>query len=931
MSIASSVSRWSPLRSGLAGAVVTTILAWGAVSPDATRADGPVPASPAPGGPMPDARQKSGERTFALLIGCTEYPELAKQYPALYESKFRLKGCVNDVELMAATLEARFRVPKGNIRTLAGWPDETAARPTEANVRRALEDFAARKYEPGDRVVIQFSGHGVQQADDDGDEADGKDEAWLLADGRTVPGADFAGTLRDDEIGRLVRAIRARGASVWCIMDCCHSATGMRGAVEPDVRMRGIDPALVGIEWKVPMSRGTAREHEESPMDDAGAGDGAKGLVVFYAAQSHQTVPEVAMPDGEGPPKSFGLLTSAVVRGLGKCGDQLTYTELFEQVVAGYRDLDGQRRAQPLAEGDLTPRIFGGGDGLPPQRFVRKIGSKLEFSAGALSGLAVGTELDVFPLGTDGTSVAALGSVVLTELRPEASVVRPVEGSDAAWTKAGGPWRAEITKFLVGDTGLPLLLVNERDEAASVPVPEGFAWLFRDDPAMSARFPLVTDPRRAKWLLVLDGEGRPRRLAPARRMPGTASFAVTADTLRDTLLAIFRGESLLKLSGADPAMGRLPGNLDLAIRMKLESGESVPVVAGQRVVPGSVLQFSLVKRRWSSAADVEEMDVWVFWVDPYYGVDPIFPDAKNQETARLGKEDVIQSGGAKPVGREEELTSDVSQGEERFIVFAAPKQDDKGPLDLSYLRQLPLKPSGASERGASKDGAAGFLDRLAFNREGARSPGPVSRATMNFYMRTYTIQTRWNALHAPREAVGAPKAPHARVVRPAPARGAGAPPDAWTFGPDVHLAQAGAGGHVGWCLLVAQEEGPTGATNLLLDLDGRVEGDPPSVQTLETIVAGGPKAFDAEIAVRIERAPKRTLVWYDTDDDGTFDRVLIDADDDLRAEERYDLKDGTWAHRTGGDDDLVGTNHFAGMDRDRRRRAVNRLRTIAGD
>ena len=223
--------------------------------------------------------------------------------PSAYRSSIALEGCVNDVELMRKTLVERFGVARENITAMAGWPDDEHARPTETNVRASLRKLALRTYAKGDRVIIHYSGHGVQQPDDNGDESDGLDESWLLADGRAIrvldsakkSRDDFAGTLRDDEIGTWLRAIRDRGASVWCVMDCCHSATGMRGADDPGTRTRGLDPAVAGIELTPAFSAASAHAHQDSPMDDSNKG--SDNLVVFYAAQSFQKVPEVRLPD----------------------------------------------------------------------------------------------------------------------------------------------------------------------------------------------------------------------------------------------------------------------------------------------------------------------------------------------------------------------------------------------------------------------------------------------------------------------------------------------------------------------------------------------------------------------------------------------------------------------------------------------------------
>lgn len=876
------------------------------------------------------AAKPAGPRTYALLIGCTEYPELEKASPSLayYQSRIRLGGCVNDVEAMTTALVERLGVAREDVTALAGWPDDAAARPTESNVRKALEALGTRAYAKGDRVIVHYSGHGVQQPDDDGDESDGLDEAWLLADGRTDPATAYAGTLRDDELGRRLRAIRDRGATVWCVMDCCHSATGMRGATDPETRTRGLAPSVLGIDLVPATTRGTSTGHQDSPMDDAR--QGSEGLVVFYAAQSFQEVPEVRLPERSVNSKSFGLLTSAVVRALERAGGDSTFEGLYEQVVAGYRDMGKHNVVQPLAEGDLGQRLTGGPRG-PATYFVRKAGAALELSAGALSGLAEGTELDVYPPGGAGDGATALGRVVLTDVRPDSAVVRPARASDAAWAKgADGSWPAKVSKYVVGETTLALAVVD----AANAPVafetlPDGVRNVL-DGEIVSARFPRTDAATRAKWTLVVDAKGAPIALTPAIRGRAAPRFEVGLDTLEETLLTIFRGENLLKLCARNPDGGRLPGNLSLEVRLRGADGESAPLKAGQRVAPGSRLDLELVKRAARAKSDVETMDVYVFWIDPHYGVSMLYPERAGN-SPRLGTDDVTAPGRRIVVGSKDgEETTDVSQGEERIVVFAAPARKDEPELRLEFLEQRALRLTRGAGAGP-RDGIAALLDDLAPGAQGTRGVRKaVDRAATRLYTRVLTFETRWDAVQAPPDAKDQPSA---RIERPAAAPTAGASPDAWSFGPAVRLARARADGP--WCFLVAREDGAKGATNVLVDVDDKASDAPRTKEGLARLV--GERAFDAEIAIRLEPATNRVLVWYDVDDDGVFDRVLVDADDDLRAEERFRLVAGKWEHDADVDVPLLSTWNLEKAIPDEARDAddvrawaIERLRALTG-
>ena len=53
---------------------------------------------------------------------------------------------------------------------------------TRAGILDALATLSSNA-RPGDAVAIHYSGHGHQLADDDGDEADGRDEVWVPQEG----------------------------------------------------------------------------------------------------------------------------------------------------------------------------------------------------------------------------------------------------------------------------------------------------------------------------------------------------------------------------------------------------------------------------------------------------------------------------------------------------------------------------------------------------------------------------------------------------------------------------------------------------------------------------------------------------------------------------------------------------------------------------
>jgi hypothetical protein len=198
-------------------------------------------------------------RRLALLVGCSDYPFLLERHgEEAYRANIVLHGPENDVHLMRETLVNRLGVPEKHVTTLAGWPDDEAKRPTRANILAHL-DRLAREARNGDRVILLMAGHGSQQHDDSGDELDGLDEIFLPADVTDWDrkAGKVTNSISDDELGKRLKAIRNTGATVWVILDCCHSGTGTRGVGNPEVRKRRLDPAFLGVpEGAVPARRG---------------------------------------------------------------------------------------------------------------------------------------------------------------------------------------------------------------------------------------------------------------------------------------------------------------------------------------------------------------------------------------------------------------------------------------------------------------------------------------------------------------------------------------------------------------------------------------------------------------------------------------------------------------------------------------------------
>src|SRR5512145_766263 len=152
----------------------------------------------------------------AFLVGLNRHPD----------PRNNLKGCVNDVLLMAKTLREQygFDVASG-VRLL------TDERATTANIRKGLEwlvgDAAA-----GDSLVFHYSGHGSQVRDVHGDElSDNLDEIICPYD------LDWSKPFTDDDLAEICGTV-PQGALLTVVLDCCHSGTGLRNFLRPELPIR---------------------------------------------------------------------------------------------------------------------------------------------------------------------------------------------------------------------------------------------------------------------------------------------------------------------------------------------------------------------------------------------------------------------------------------------------------------------------------------------------------------------------------------------------------------------------------------------------------------------------------------------------------------------------------------------------------------------
>ena len=172
------------------------------------------------------------QNKIALLVGISDYPE----YPREDASWSKIHGA-NDVRLISPLL-----ADQGfSVTTLI---NESATHEAILNSFKTLENNA----HPGDIVYIHLSGHGQAVEDEDGDEVDGWDEAFIPYNAELnyrEDGYHGENHLLDDELNVYLNSIRRKVGEtgiVYVVIDDCHAGSSYRGEEEEDIVFaRGTD------------------------------------------------------------------------------------------------------------------------------------------------------------------------------------------------------------------------------------------------------------------------------------------------------------------------------------------------------------------------------------------------------------------------------------------------------------------------------------------------------------------------------------------------------------------------------------------------------------------------------------------------------------------------------------------------------------------
>lgn len=233
-----------------------------------------------------------------------------------------LRGCVPDVKNMSRLIQQQYGFDRDDITMLTDF-DAT---------KKAMEESISALIKGGKRgdvLLVHFSGHGSNVADDDGDEPDSRDEILCPTD------LDWYDPFRDDWLRKVFDGLES-GVSLTMISDSCHSGTVTRAIQPPDAPMlprylpspwdiatvesgRELKGAVRGTLSPTPAARRNGRDIVHADIPE----------VLISGCRSDQTSADALIGGGYA-----GALTYHLVESLTQANSPLSYRELHDQTSA---------------------------------------------------------------------------------------------------------------------------------------------------------------------------------------------------------------------------------------------------------------------------------------------------------------------------------------------------------------------------------------------------------------------------------------------------------------------------------------------------------------------------------------------------------------------------------------------------------------------
>ena len=336
----------------------------------------------------------------AVIFAIGEYPK-AGGWPQI--------SSANDIPVIKAALMNQ-QFSETNIRVVK----DAAA--TKAGIKNVLEELI-RGVKEDDVVVLHFSSHGEQVADNNVDETDGYDETIVPYDALLPTlsrnyDKDQANYFRDDEFGILINQLRTKlgpKGDVVVFMDACHSGSGTRGIAHVRGGQAPFAPAGYDVgKFQKTDTAGVFKEKEFG----VGKTDKMATYIVFSAARAEELNYETV--DESGTP--LGSLTYAVSKAMSNLDGVTSYRSLFAKVLSIMNAKVPKQN--PVLEGNGADRALFGGAFIAQKPYVEisKIAANIiTVKAGLLAGLDAGAKVEVYRSGTnDPTKPEAKSALLAT-------------------------------------------------------------------------------------------------------------------------------------------------------------------------------------------------------------------------------------------------------------------------------------------------------------------------------------------------------------------------------------------------------------------------------------------------------------------------------------------------------------------------------------
>ncbi len=661
------------------------------------------------------------KENYAILIGASTYENL--------KEKYWLKGPANDVTLVAQYLTTTAPIPfdPDNVTLLADGV-EGGQKPTLDAIRKGFAQLTA-KLQPDDFVYLHFSGHGTQAPALNPDtELDGLDELFLPVD--IGPWSDKTGfvenALVDDEIGQLIGAMRAKGASVWAVFDSCHSGTVTRAAPTGDdeVRMRKLTSDALGIPQDMMDAAETKsralpnpRTRPQSPAGDAmnQSADAGK-FIAFYAAQTNETTPEKNMPKGQPGRKLQGVFTYTIFETLA-ANAGLTYRQLGQEVLRKY-SVKNLALSTPMFEGDLDAIVFSGqAAGKIQQWPAKRQDEDLHIPAGNLQNVNQDDILALLPTAASSTD-QVIGYFQVSNADTFSADLVPVAFNDiAAMALDDVPKGTYLRRFQDEvDFSLTVALPDLARLPEDLTQITGALDYLKSDDELGQRIEFVAAGQPADIRLAIVPEStRPDALwmlpssgffekENATQIPSVGTQDKTAKelatVLHDNLSRMSKAINLLKIGGS---YDDLDLGVDITLRTKSKKNKKLRALDTSNVpvlIPDDQVHVL--------AKNTEEfpIDINVLHIGSDYAITHFF-------SGRLQPGDTLKKGLF--------AISDTAFGRDRVIMVASPAEPQSITENLSFLEQDALQIS----RGTNTSAASSLSSVLSAAGFGATTRGAV--------------------------------------------------------------------------------------------------------------------------------------------------------------------------------------------------------------